>query len=569
MNDINFDAFLRIFDYLTIESDLFRWSRSCKTIHNFFKEEPVCKKIVELYYGLDVGSKNTPSYYHLLRIASRTTNYFQACQYGFHKIIGKFKSLPPATQMYCIEVATANHQYYTVKFCVDGGFTPNWYHQYDKNNNLLLIALSCDCQDIMNLFFEHGFFPNDDLWLKAPDYLFEKVYENLKELDNIRFLVDPQLRSRFDRLMAKVNHRKISLKDEYNSKLSNDILVQYLKFIPHDFDILERTLYDIVGRNLFSQWVDLLSVTMTFLKTDKAKREFLTYLFICGQHQEMIYLLQLPDFIVDIEFLQRIYSCHIDYLDKFDHSHVHHFILEKYRISGKRGENIIHHLTLKKHNYNNLRFLKYWVQHHSTLQNYLATHQTYIIGNDPIFDHFTGVLKTLKTTDDCYSLLKYLQMFENYTHTSFDICKTAFDKYAKIAMQYELFCTLFAIAAKQPEFAIRLFPNLELFSDEQFMWKITIQNFKVRFSAWMNVKKFSVSQLWERCFSRPIKMYAILYICHSLQKELSDTTIENVLINQWKCDQKSINMTSLRKMDDKTIDKFLQLVPLLLNPTIH
>lgn len=573
MNDINFDVFLKIFDYLDSQSDLFKWSKTCKNVNNFFKEEKVCKKIVDLFYGLDVGSQKTCSYYHLLHSASTTANYFQACQHGFFKIIGKFNSLHLFSQIYCMEVATANNQYNTVKFCIDSGFNPNRYHEYHKNNNLLLIALSCHCDEILNLFYEHKFFPNDDLWLKTPDEIFEKVYDNLKELDNIRFLADPQLNSRREKLLTKVNHRKIHLNDDFNSKMPNEMIIEYLKFVPQNLVSLKRVLFDTAGRNLFPQWVDLLSTAikllttdeLKFVITDESKKDFLTSLFIFSKEQEMIHLLNLPDFIVDLEFLQKIYCCHTNYLDRFDNPKVHSLVVNKYvQNHGARKGNIIHYLVFGKHNYNILRFLKYWVKHYGCLQNYLASHQTHIIECDPIFDHFTDVLQMLKTTEDFNTLFKYLRMFDIVT--SFEICKSAFDKFVTVATQYEICCTLFNIAAKQPDFAIKLFPNLELFSDQQFMWKVTTTNYKIRIDAWMNVKKMSLSQLSKRCFSRKIKIFGILYIFHTMKKELSNTTTNNDLINLWKKDQKSINATSLKKLNDETIDEFLKLAPFLLNP---
>lgn len=539
--------------------DLFRWSKSSRNLRLHFKENVVCKRIIERFYGLDRGSvmiyaNNFP---FLLHLASHITSYFHACQYGFFKKINKFNNLPNLAQLYCVETATANYQYNTVKYCIKNffNFSLDRYYEYYHYNNLLVIAISCNSIDIMNLFFEHNFFPNDNLWLTTPPLIFNKVFDKIKSFDRVEFLLQPEIKHRWDLLLTKVNHQKIHLDDNIYRNLSKEAIRKYLKTLPNDVLILERTMRSILNRDLLDECANLLSL---ILSHENKNDLFLTW-FVFGSKQEIIYAVNHPKLIVDIHFLKKIYSYNNDCLVKFDHDEIQSAIVQKYKPdTTQHGWNIITHLNLKSHRNKLQRFIKYWVKHPQCLMNFLSSTQSPLFNDKLLTQILPNIFQTLKTSEDYQLLMKYLRIFEEINTPSFDILKLVFDKFASVASQYEFLCSLFVIASKKCQFAINLFPNLELLSDKQFLMNINKQNYKQRLKAWMNVKNIELTQLGTRCPSLKTKLFAILYIFNMDGDRLIQIPSDNYLIKRWQSNKTTFNMRFLKQQHNDVIDEFFE-----------
>lgn len=567
MNHIGFDIFLRIFDYVALEVDLFRWSKSCKSIRLFFREELVCKQIIDRFYGLDRGALilHNDCYDNLLYIGSRTSSYFHACQYGFFKKINKFNALTPTAQMYCMEVATANYQYHTIKYCIKHhNFTPNWYHEYHKNNNMLLIAISTKSNSILNLFYNYKFFPNDDLWLYTPDDMFTRVYKDLGELNHIRFLENIDFKHRWEQLLLKVNHRKVFLNDECYKNLTTEAIKMYLKSLPNSTEIIERTLRVISNRNVFDEWTNLLSFLLPTLSADRTTNLF-EALFFGGSKRELIHIINLPEFVVSVDFLKRIYQFPHECLKKFDDPDLHTPLVKKYQPNtSKYGWNIMNYLTQRSQRNRLFCFFKYWVKHYQCLMNYLSTNESHFLNEELLKEIAPVFLENLKTSDDYLTFMKYLCMFKESNTAPWEFCKSAFDKFATTTNHYDLLCTIFNIAAIKGQFAINLFPNIERLSNEQFLMNITTKNYKTRIDALINVKKIPLKELALHCSKHLAKLFAILYIFDVAGEQMANDKTNNNIIQHWLSDKKCLNLRFLKQQDKFLIEQFFKCAKLLL-----
>jgi hypothetical protein len=563
MESLNFDVLFRIFNFLlSNERDLNHWAKTCGSLKNFFQEESVCKRILDEHYGLDQASKKFGSYRQLMALATQTTNVVQAFQYGFFKKITTFRKLSLQHQIFCVQIAAVNNNTRCFKYAIDSGFNPE---NQMYNDTLFTLALSCKSYDIISLFLDFDLFKNSIHWTYTPDFIFDKYYSQMKQINNCRFLLAQELKPRWDNLLKKLNYNKASLVDcdAKRSKLTNEAVERFMKFMPNDITLHRVHLTTFLGKDFPTDWIKLFEKVWP-QSTDEPSWEKLKHFY---EHftssiskEAKIYLLQRSDFKFDFYLLNLIF---INYHgDCYSDEKIQTLLVQKYNPNTSRKPSEWNPLLIiTKRNYLN-DILKYWVKHETCLLNFLSHPSAGIIENALLKQLLPTILETLKTNDHLFTFLKYLGCFKQGSNCDFEICRLVFAKYHTIAIEDEVVFTLFKIGTKNLNLAKQLFKSFDTLPIENYLTKIDIRNYKAKFQLFIDIKDIPISTLKEYCHSHTEKSYASLFILSTLgvgEQKLKNVQSNNHILNTWK-ENSTIGINFLLKQDESLVDYFLNLL---------
>lgn len=530
MDRINFDIFVKIFEYLNNANDLFLWSKCCKTIRLFFEEELICKKLIECYYGLDKGTERIGSFYQLLNIACSSPSIFISFQYGFFKLLSGFENLPTQWQNYCIGVATSNHQYKTVEYCVNNGFIPN-------DNTLLGIAISCKSWSILNLFLEYNFFPDDDLWYETPDHIFKQFYAEMDKISHIRFLANDKIKNRWGLLLKKVRYSSISLQCDENKNLSKEAIQHYINFMPKsstssNIEILTRALFDITNRNMMDEWKHLLQLSINFHRSD-LQMLFESLFFNLANNDEMIHLLQLNEFKVNHTLMKLFLNKGEKFILSIKNEEIHKLLVKKYIPDKTQSKWNIFLALINKQSKIFDGLIKFWI-HHDECLIHLLNGFSPMIPTKNLADMLPELLSIVKSKNIPQLLFKYLGFFDFRPRESEEICFQAWNHFCTYATETKITKTIIEVAYKQCDFAIRMHPSLQYFTNQQFLYGISHKNYKMRIRVWFKIKKYTISDIQHYYYNERAKAFILLYLWENLRNELSKIQNNNPILIKLK-----------------------------------
>lgn len=563
LNLLNFDVLFRIFHYLLInERDLSCLARTSVSLKNFFQEESVCKRFLDEHYGLDQGSKKFGSYRQLMYLAMQTKNLIQAYQYGFFKKITTFQKASSQHQIFCVQIATVNNNTRCFKYALDSGFNPE---NSMYNDTLFTLALSCESYDIILLFLDCGLFKKSLHWNYTPDFIFDKYCHQLKQIDNCQFLLSQELQPKWDRLLKKLDYSKASLVecDAKRTKLSNQAVEKFMKFMPNDIALHRLHLTSFLGKDFPKSWIKLFEKVLPQSTVEQPweQQNIMYSHFTSGISKEAkIYLLQRSDFKVNFYLLNIIINNY--HGDCYSDEKIQTLLVQKYNPNMKLKPSEWNPLLMiaRKDYLNNI--LKYWVKHERCLLNFLSHPTAVMMENSVMEQLLPKIFETLKTNEHFLTLLKYLEFFkEGSNHYNFKVCHLAFAAFCRIATNDEIVFTLFKIATKNLDFAKQLFKAFDTLPVENFLTKIDIRNYATKIQLFIDIKGIPISQLKDYCFSQTQKAYATLFIVNNLdveEQKLKNVQSDNHILNMWK-NNANISINYLLKQDESVVDDFLRM----------